>query len=337
MKRVLTISVCALLVLLGTTATAVEIDENVAAKVNDDVITVDEFLARVLPKYTDISRRIEEIDPLFSEILMETEYGEKLFQEYERAVLEDMVNRLLLVQYARSIGITTDEQFIKERIYQSIHDTLEELDISYSEANVYYVLRGYIGGLETYADVIIRDMIYTNAQNRLYSKVIGDIDVYDEEIKDFYEENADRFIAEEEKARLKIMVFRSFSEAYEKWRTASRHAEPVTVFAQSETGYAERDFTLDEIREMNPDLTRLIFRETSGELLQSVVPFGEGYAIIYITSYTPARMLSLEEAREEIISEILPLKKQNAWENWKEEVFEEFKQDSSIEILFHGE
>ncbi|HAA85246.1 MAG TPA: hypothetical protein DCE14_02715 [Kosmotogaceae bacterium] len=337
MKRFFAFTLCFALIVLAGVVHATQQEESIVAVVNDEVITVEQFLARVLPKYTDISRTMQDIDPLFAEILLESEHGEKLFEEYERRVLEDMVDRLLLIQYAREIGIGADWQFIREQIDKSIHDTLEELEISYGEANAYYMLRGYIGGLETYADVVVWDLIYSDVRSKLQARVIQDVSVSDEEILQYYEENSDRFVAEAEKVRLKIMTFRTFSEAYEKWRTASRHPEPIKVFSESEGGYIERDFSLEDIRELNPDLVRLVFRETSGELVQSVVPFGDGYAIIYMVAYTPARMLTLEEATKEITAEILPLKRQTAWEEWKERVFEEFKENSLIEIYPVGE
>ena len=304
-------------------------DSTVAATVNGDVIYMDTFLSKVLPSYTEISKSIEAIDPMFSDILLNSEAGQRLLEEYEKRSLEILIEETLLMQYAESKGIKVDTASLRMTVNKSITDTLAEMNINKSDADLFYILRGYIDGLSSYEAKVVRDLAYKEALNTLYAAITGDLTVSEEEIAQFYQANASRYSVAEEKISIKLLQFDSFSEAYTAWKAASRDSNPMTVL-DTFPDVQNRALTRAEVEGLNPDLVKSLFKTTRGELLSSVVTLGNKYAVIYLISYSPAGVKNLQEVSAEIENILLGEKKSMIWKLWQEQEFKPFKEAAII-------
>jgi len=328
----------AALILLLITAVALSQTETlsetgIAAEVNGEIITMDTFLSKVLPNYTEISKRIEEVDPLFSEMLLNTEAGQKLLEEYERNSLEALIEETLLIQYAKEVGIEADIEALREVVSKSIMDTLTELQIEKSDADLFYVLKGYIDGLSSYEAKVVRDLAYKEVLSSLYEAVTVNATVTEEEIEQYYLANSSRYAVEEERADMKVLLFDSFSEAYSVWKAASRDANPSSVldtFPEVQSG----SYTREEIEALNPELVKSLFKPTEGELLSSVVTLDNKYAVIYLESYSPAGAKGIEDVREEIQGILISEKKDLFWRIWQEQEFKPFKEEAVIKRYY---
>lgn len=304
-------------------------DDTVAATVNGEIIYMDTFLSKVLPSYTEISKRIEEVDPVFSDILINTEAGQNLLAEYEKRSLEALIEETLVMQYARAVGIEIDIQAIRETVNKSIMDTLTELNIAKSDADLFYILKGYIDGLASYESKVVRDLAYREALNTLYLAVTDSATVSEDEVLQYYQANSSRYAVAEEKVTVKLLLFDSFSEAYSVWKAASRDSNPAAIL-DTFPDVQSKSYTRQEIESVNPELVRSLFKTTKGELLPSVVTMDNRYAVIYLVSYTPAGTKSLDEMRGEIEETLINEKKDLLWKSWRAEEFEPFKQNSTI-------
>ncbi len=329
--------IAALMIMLFAATTLAQTEElsgsGIAAKVNGEVITMDAFLSKVLPNYTEISKRIEEVDPLFSEMLLNTEAGQKLLEEYERNSLEALIEETLIIQYAREAGIEADTEVLRGVVNKSIMDTLTELDIEKSDADLFYILKGYIDGLSSYEAKVVRDLAYKEVLNALYEAVTESATVTEEEVEQYYLANSSKYAIEEERANLKVLLFDSFSEAYSVWKTASRDANPASVldtFPEVQSG----SFTRQEIENLNPELVKSLFKPTNGELLSSVVTLDNKYAVIYLESYSPAGAQGIDDVREEIRQILIAEKEDLLWRMWKEQEFKAFKEGAVVERYY---
>jgi len=332
--------IAALIIMLLTVATFAQTEDlsgsGIAARVNGEIITMDAFLSKVLPNYTEISKRIEEVDPLFSEMLLNTEAGQKLLEEYERNSLEALIEETLLIQYAREAGIEANSEALKSVVNKSIMDTLAELEIEKSDADLFYILRGYIDGLSSYEAKVVRDLAYREVLNALYEAVTMNATVTEEEIEQYYMANSSKYAVEEERANMKVLLFDSFSEAYSVWKAASRDANPASVL-DTFPEVVTRSFTRQEIESLNPELVKSLFKPTDGELLSSVVTLDNRYAVIYLQSYSPAGSQGVEDVREEIEKNLIEEKKDLLWRVWKEQEFKPFKESAIVERYYEAD
>lgn len=308
----------------------------VVATVNEQAISINEFLAVVLPKYTEISNKIEEIDPIFASLMTESQPGNSLLKEYEKVILNDYIDKVLLLQYSRTLEIIPNMESITEKVHNSIMETLNELNITEAEADMFYVLRGYIGGLKTYEMTIANELAYNETINTLFQAITGAATVSEEEISQYYDINIANYTVDTEQVALQILLFDSFSEAYSVWKETSKQADPLTVFNNFEDSI-KGSYTRSELEVHNKDLVDVLFKNTSGELVPSVVTFDDRYAVIYLSAYTPAGVTELSDVREDIVQNLIMEKSDLYWQTWYQEHFAPFKEQSNIELFFDEE
>lgn len=325
---------CVVTPLLGQTENTP--DNTVAATVNGDVIYMDTFLSKVLPSYTEISRSIEKIDPLFSEVLVNSQAGKAVLEEYEKRALEVLIEETFIMQYAEELGIKVDLTAIRATVNKSIMDTLTELNIERADADLFYVLKGYIDGLNSYESSVVRDLAYKEVLNALYETVTENATVTEEEIVQYYQANSSKYAVDQERVSLKLLLFDSFSEAYSIWKTASRDSNPGAAL-DSFPDVQSDNFTRPEIEALNPELVKTLFKPTKGELLSSVVTLDNKYAVIYLVSYTPAGTKGVAEMKNQIQEELIAEKKSLMWRLWKEKEFKPFKEKSVVERYYDNE
>lgn len=287
------------------------------ATVNGEPITMYEFLAEVMPNYMEIAKKVEEVDPLFSEVLASTEAGKALLTEYEKRVLAKMIERKLFLQFAKQLDIAIDMQALKEKIHNIIIENLKENNISIEVADLYYTLKGYTGGLKMYEVRVLNETAYRQTYNAIYQALTSDATVTEDEIDQYY--NANRKII------LKIKEFDSFSPAYTFLNDVKASEDSTSLF-----DVEDREYTYEElIKEtgMSTDTAASLFNELKEGLYPKVISTEDKHFVVYLLGEkTP------EESRDEISQKILEEKKKNIWNAFLEQYFAPFREQAVIEV-----
>lgn len=302
----------------------------VVATVNEQEITSDELLGLVLPNFVKISQSISEIDPVFSEIIQTSDEGKELLRKYETKVLNDYIEKVLMIQYGKDLGLTLNKSEIKESVNESITKTINEAGISIEDAELYYILKGYVGGIDMYMDVITNRLLYEDMENSIKSAITNVASVSEEEANEYYKTNINTYTTGSDSAILNLVQFDSFAEAYSSWKAISNEATPLEIMSEMEN-FSTNELTREQIDKKNPDLFQKI-KDVQKGLIQSVISYADKFAVIYVQDLIPAGVSDFENSKTEIIDLLLNEKKDLLWNAWYDTYFVPFKESSKIYI-----
>ena len=163
---------------------------SVVAVVNGEEITKPE-----LDRLTDIPRIVFSLYqqyPRFAQVLLTTEEGKALLKAYERDVLESMIRWHLLVQEARTRGLTVPEEALNSRVDATIQEILKRNQLT--EEQLSEILKAQRGQtLEEFRAQIREEIEEQMLIDLLKDSVVAQVSVTEEEIEAYYEEHRDSF------------------------------------------------------------------------------------------------------------------------------------------------
>jgi len=304
--------------------------ETPVATVNGEPITTREFYAELMPVYVQISQKIEEIDPLFSELLTNTAEGEALLKAYEKRVIDKMVRERLIVQYAVHIGLFSEKDFEKwhKEINDYINKSLAENDLTREEADTYYTLKkGYIGGMGTYESYLTNSVIFNRVFENLVSIVTKDATVTEKEMQEYYSSNKSQFAKSEENIVATMEIFDTFSKAYSFLTKAQSSKNPLDLFTREKSELTRKDLSSLEDKTIQE-----LFNNFEKGLFDSVVNINGIFTVLYLHEYNAGGYSSFEEVKDKIKKQLLEEKQQIYWENWLEKEFVPFKEKAEIQV-----
>jgi|GEM_PF-423119 len=302
------------------------------ATINGEVITQSFFNTVVMPRYLKISQKISEVDQLFSDVLLGTEAGSQLLKAYEQKVLEDLIRRKLIVQYAVMNGMDLDREAIYSQVHEYVLKSLEESSVSLKEADAYYMLKGYPEGIKSYELQVVEGIIFENAFNALFNAVTADASksVTDEMIQQYYNASPDEFSIKGEFVEFYRESFDSFTKAYSFLQKLKSVSDPTLEFSSGPVKYGRAD-----VEKINPELVNKLFDNFQPGLLNSIEKTSDGeYLILYLVDYSQegTAVKPLEAVKEDIRGKLVEEMKKQLWNQWLEEDFKTFYESSAIEI-----
>lgn len=274
--------------------------------------------------------------PDFYNELTNTATGVEFLNTYLFDQATKIVNEVLFVQFVEQKGVDLNRNDIKKTIESKFSETFKELEIEDEEIETYLLFLGYTSRVN-YIDDAFYSTLYINSISALYNKIIDEIEISEEEIKAEYEKNKSNYMSPPT-ADIKVLVFSSEEEAS---FTYSRIIDGYYTFDEV---YRQSENPLLTIRiddDTNP-LVKIIKSNPPGYVFGPVLydSFEGTYALVKIEKKNPARVLTYEEAKLQIIFNLKDKKAQEYFDKILPEEFQEFQNKSTIIInssLFWGD
>jgi peptidyl-prolyl cis-trans isomerase C len=205
-------------------------------------------------------------------------------------VLDQMISEKLLIQEAKNMGLEED------------NDVLEQIKKMTEQILVQVLME---------------------------REILDKVEVKDEEISEYYEQNKDSF-TEKEQVHLYNILLETEEEAQDVLEQLKAGKDFSEIAKEKSTGpsaaqggdlgYLSKGTIILEIEEV---VFALVLEE-----LSEVIKTDFGFHILKITEKKPETIKALEEVKEDIIQTLLPDKQKDAFEN----LLEELKSKSEIEI-----
>lgn len=237
-----------------------------AAKVNGDMISMDLYNKRFEVAKKQITK----------EISVEAAEAKGLLKETRKAMLEQMMEAVILLQWAEREGIEIKDKTIKAQI-QALKKTFpsaKEFHKSLAEQGM------SVADLE-------RDVKKQLVVDRLISMRAKAIAVTDEEMKAFYDKNIDLYV-QKEKMHLAQIFHKDGGGA---------KAEELSL--KSGTAFKGEDIGLIEEDELPVYDASAVFSLKLGDVT-GIVSGEEGYYIFNVLEKIPAKETKFEEVKENI-------------------------------------
>jgi peptidyl-prolyl cis-trans isomerase SurA len=319
MNRLRTLAALAAILLFAAAPSWGEIVDRVIAVVNDDVITqyeLDSTVELVLKKHEQSIR---------------PEDRERITAEARKAILDRMIEDLLLRQEARRLGIVVRD----EELNASIQETLSRRNLSMDTLQEALIKDGT--NYDKYREATRSEMIKTRILQR---EIRPRVTVTNEEIGAFYQEHRDDY---EGKLRVRLLMISlpvpAASDEAEK-ESQKRKAESILKRIQAgeyfealanensqgkeasggDIGYIEKG-------SINPVLEEAAFNLKPGEV-SGVIETNQGFYIIKALDKRGGGSLSLKATRQEVDERIFTEKMEKKYTEWMAEK----RQKAHIEI-----
>jgi len=292
MKRATT-ALLALLLLLsgGATARAGKVIEQIAARVNEDIITLGEI---------ERSRRQlrQELAQQFAGAQLETEYAKR-----EKDILRDLIDQQLLLQKARELNFTGESELIRrlDRIRQEMKlNSLEELEKAAASQGVAF--EDFKQG--------IRSQILTQ---QVISREVGSkITVSREEMAAYYEENKSRLQRPEQVRLSEIFlttadkkpeeveaIEKQAAELLERLRSGEDFAVLARRFSQGATASNGGGLGYFQRGQLAKELEDIVWKMKRNQISE-VIRTKQGVLILKLEEHFDAGIPALEKIESEI-------------------------------------
>jgi peptidyl-prolyl cis-trans isomerase SurA len=312
------IAIAAILLITASTSWG-EIVDRVIAVVNDDVITQYELDSTV---ELILKRNEQNIRP---------EDRERITAEARKALLDRLIEDLILRQEARRLGIAVRE----EELTSTIQEALAKRNLSIDTLQEALIKDGT--NYEKYREAMRSDMIKTRILQR---EIRPRVSVTNEEIGAFYQEHRDEY---EGKLRVRLLMIAlpvpagsdEAAQAAQRTKAESilkriRAGEYFEALANENSMGPERsggDIGYVEKGSMNPIIEEVAFNLKPGEV-SGVIETPQGFYIIKALDKRGGGSLSLKATRAEIEERLYAEKMDKKYTEW----LAEKRQKAHVEI-----
>lgn len=237
-----------------------------AAKVNGDIISMDQYNRNWNASKNELSNQIS----------AESEDRAQIFRDTRKALLEQMIEAVILMQWAQREGVEIKDKAVQAKIQQikRAFPNFHEFHKSLAEQGM------------TVADLQrdVRKQLITEALINARAKALA---VTDEEMRAFYDKNSDLY-QQSEKVHLTQMTFKDEKEANaEKAKLDSGEK----FEGAEELGFVDKD----NLPPNSPDVFSMKPGQTTG-----VVSSEDGYYILKVEEWTPGKNTKFKDVKDNI-------------------------------------
>lgn len=304
---------------------------SVVAIVNGEEITLE-----LLNSEADVNGlliKISEVDQTFFNVLSNTEEGVKLLMRYKRAILDQIIDKLLIVQFAEKYGQRPSDEEVEDFVNKQIADYLSSQGID-EETFDMYLQYANMGTLEDFKKKLFFNALVNMSIQNLFEYISKNATVTDEEIKTYYNDNIDKF-STPSTYDLYVLTFNNETQA----KAAKDKVVTGADFESVAKEYNLSDYRFQGLAKGETFPSKLwdyIENTITGAIL-GPINIDNTYYLVKVVNKIPPQVKSLEEVKEEIEQQLLSQKQSDLWAEFIDQEFEKFKNESDIQIFYNVE
>jgi len=237
-----------------------------AAKVNDDIISMDLYNKRVEAAIKDITKKIS----------LEAAAEQGIIKDTRKSILEQMIEAVILLQWADRDGVEVADKTIKARISQ--------IKKAFPSAHEFHKSLAEQGMTITDLERDIKKQVIIDKLIEMRSKAVA---ITDEEIKAFYDKNIDLYVQKE-----KVHLQQIFMKDENDIQTEKMKLDTGEAFSGEDIGIVERG-QLPVYDESS------VFSLKSGNM-SGIISGEAGFYIFKVMESLPARETKFEDVKDSI-------------------------------------
>lgn len=300
----------------------------IAAYVNGEEISMDE-----LEQFAGVRNILMELlqsNQEFGTVLLQTEAGQNVVEEFRKMKLEQLITNELLVQEAKDRGLEVSDEEMNNIFDQQINALKQQNNLNDEQLEQAIQQQGF-ESMQQYKDMFFENNMNGFLVNKLREEVINEVNVSDEEAKEFYDNNPQQFETSEQK-RVSHILFDEQEKAEEVLAEINNGADFAEMAREHSTGpTAENGGDLGFITANEQGLDRT-FRDAAiklnvGEVSSEPVETQFGFHLIKVTDTREAGVRDFEEVKSQIKSQMRSQKQNQAFQEFVEGLREEAEID----------
>ncbi len=278
---------------------------------------------------------IRKVNPKMYQLLLSSKAGTDFLKAYNRSVLDDLVNSVLMEQIAYKdydIKVTTQEAL--NRVKQQVAKMLVTYNITKEQFSQYLQSQGY-GNLSQFEENSIFTAKFSMTVELLRKAVTSSATVSKEEIKQYYNANINSFktpmqinvehilLNSEATANKVLKQIKSNAITFES--AAAKYSLDVqTKNKNGDIGWIPKGKNM-------PDYEANLFNAKIEQVI-GPVKTSYGWELFKVIGKKSASTKSLAEVSNQIENTLIVKKQEKLWSDWLNTVFKKFKANSKIKI-----
>ncbi len=300
-------------------------EEEIAVIVNDKEITISQVDTAI--NLQGLVQKLAEVDRNFLMVLLQTESGKAVLDEYRKANLDSIIERELLVQEAKEQNITISDERKDELFNAQLQNIMSSNQIT-EEQLLQSLKQQGIDSLDSFKEIFMSQNEAALQINELQQQILAPVKVTDQEAKETYDSNTDKYAKEEQVTASHILVEKedTANEVLQKLNGGADFSELAKEY--SIDGSAAQGGKLGSFGQgrMVKPFEEAAFALNVGEV-SDIVKSDFGFHIIKVTGKAEAGVTAYEDVKETIKSNLLNQKQVTAMQ----EYITKLKEEANIE------
>lgn len=307
-----------------------ESEAELAAIVNGEKITISE-----LDQFANMQQLIMSLyqnNQQFTQLLLQTEAGQDLLNEYRKTKLDGMITMELLKMEAEKRNIELSEEEKNEMFNQQLASIKQNNNLT-DEQLLSSLNEQGISSLEEYKGMFLENNKNNLVINKLMQEVTNEVNISDEEAKEYYNNNKNQYEYGEQINASHILLKdeEKVEEVLNKVNNGEKFAELAEEYSQGPTAEDGGKLGFFEKGDMVPAFEEKAFNLEVGEISEEAVKTDYGYHIIKITDKKEAGVASFEEVKSNIKENLSNQQRQKAWDEFVNQLRDEAKIEKKLD------
>lgn len=309
--------------------TVTEETPEVAAYVNGEEISMQEL--EQFAGLRNILMQLLQSNQEFGSVILQTEAGQNVIEEFRKLKLEQLITNELLVQEAKNRGIEVSDQEMNNIFDQQVNALKQQNNLNDEQLEQAIQQQGF-ESMQQYKDMFFENNMNGFLVNKLREEVVNEVSVSDEEAKEYYDNNTQQFETSEQK-KVSHILFDEKEKAEEVLTEINNGADFAEMAREHSTGpTAENGGDLGFITANEQGLDRT-FRDAAmnlsvGEVTSEPVETQFGFHLIKVTDSREAGVREFEEVKSQIKGQLRSQKQNQTFQDFVEGL----REDAEIDI-----
>ncbi len=301
--------------------------ENIAAIVNGEEIEVN-----TVDQYANLNQFLIQLlqsNREFAQVLLSTEAGKEVLNEYRKIVIEGLIMEKLLVGEAEERNLTISQEKQDEIFNRQIEYILTQQGMT--EEQLVEALKGEgFDSLEAYKEAFLQSNEKQFLLGELQNAILDPLTVNIQDVEAYYNENIEQYNYEAEirASHILLETEEKALEVLDKINNGADFAELAREYSTGPSGEKGGDLGFfGQNSNMDKDFKDAAFALELNKVSEPIkTQFG--YHLIKVTEMKEAGTTTFEEAKDTINEQLLSAKKQEKWN----EFVTELREKAEIEI-----
>ena len=301
--------------------------ENIAAIVNGEEIEVN-----TVDQYANLNQFLIQLlqsNREFAQVLLSTEAGKEVLNEYRKIVIEGLIMEKLLVGEAEERNLTISQEKQDEIFNRQIEYILTQQGMT--EEQLVEALKGEgFDSLEAYKEAFLQSNEKQFLLGELQNAILDPLTVDIQDVEAYYNENIEQYNYEAEirASHILLETEEKALEVLDKINNGADFAELAREYSTGPSGEKGGDLGFfGQNSNMDKDFKDAAFALELNKVSEPIkTQFG--YHLIKVTEMKEAGTTTFEEAKDNINEQLLSAKKQEKWN----EFVTELREKAEIEI-----
>lgn len=303
--------------------TVSEKDQEIAAYVNGEEISMQEL--EQFAGVRNILMQILQTNQEFGSVMLQTEAGQKVVDEFQKLKLEQLITNKLLVQEAKSRNLKVSDQEMNNIFDQQINALKQQNKLNEEQLEKAIQQQGF-ESMEEYKNLFFENNMNGFLINKLREEIVNKVKVSEQEVKEYYQNNQEQFESEAQK-KVSHILFDQEDKAKEILAEIKAGADFAEMAKKHSTGpTSDKGGNLGFISANERGLDKT-FRDAAmklevGEITKEPVKTQFGFHLIKVTDQREAGVVNFEEVKTQIKNNLKNQKKSQAFQDFVENLRE---------------